>query len=72
MIGIEHPDLGEEVCAVVSLKDGESVTEDELRAFTKEKVAAYKYPRHIQIIEDLPKGPTGKIFKRGIDTSVFV
>ncbi|MGK2931852.1 MAG: long-chain-fatty-acid--CoA ligase [Solirubrobacterales bacterium] len=71
VIGIAQPDLGEEVCAVIALKDGESVTEDEVRAFAKERVAAYKYPRHIQIIDDLPKGPTGKIFKRGIDTSVF-
>ncbi len=72
VIGIEHPDLGEEVCAVISLKEGESATEDEIRSFAKERVAAYKYPRHIQIVNDLPKGPTGKIFKRGIDTSVFV
>jgi len=72
VIGIPHDDLGEEICAVISLKDGESATEDEIRSFAKERVAAYKYPRHIQIIDDLPKGPTGKIFKRGIDTAAFV
>jgi long-chain acyl-CoA synthetase len=71
VIGIPHDDLGEEICAVVSLKEGESVEADEIQAFVKEQVAAYKYPRHIEIIDDLPKGPTGKIFKRGIDTSVF-
>ena len=72
VIGTPHAELGEEICAVVSLKDGESATEDEIRSFAKERVAAYKYPRHIQIIDDLPKGPTGKIFKRGIDTAAFV
>jgi long-chain acyl-CoA synthetase len=71
VIGIPHDDLGEEIAAVVSLKDGESATPDEIRAFVKEQVAAYKYPRHVEIIDDLPKGPTGKIFKRGIDTSAF-
>lgn len=71
VIGIPHDDLGEEIVAVVSLKDGESATSDEIKTFTKEQVAAYKYPRQIVIIDDLPKGPTGKIFKRGIDTSAF-
>ncbi|MGK2956098.1 MAG: long-chain-fatty-acid--CoA ligase [Solirubrobacterales bacterium] len=71
VLGVPHDDLGEEVVAVVSLKDGESATPDEIKAFAKEQVAAYKYPRHVEIIDDLPKGPTGKIFKRGIDTSVF-
>ncbi|MBK5233710.1 MAG: long-chain fatty acid--CoA ligase [Thermoleophilia bacterium] len=71
VIGIPHDDLGEEIAAVVSLKDGASATPDEIKAFVKGQVAAYKYPRHVQIIDDLPKGPTGKIFKRGIDTSAF-
>jgi len=71
VIGIPHDDLGEEICAVVSLKDGESATPEEIQAFVKEQVAAYKYPRHIEIVDDLPKGPTGKILKRAIDTSVF-
>ena len=69
VMGIPHDDLGEEVCAVVAFKDGQSATEDEIRAFAKEQVAAYKYPRHIKIIDELPKGPTGKIMKREIDLS---
>jgi long-chain acyl-CoA synthetase len=71
VLGVPHTDLGEEVLAVVSLKEGESATEDEIRAFAKEQVAAYKYPRHVQIIDDLPKGPTGKILKRAIDISAY-
>ena len=39
---------------------------DELRDFVKARVAAYKYPRHVHIVDALPKGPTGKILKREI------
>jgi long-chain acyl-CoA synthetase len=51
----------------VTLKEGESVDEDTLRDFIKEQVAAYKYPRRIWFLDELPKGPTGKILKREID-----
>lgn len=40
---------------------------DELRAFVKERVAAYKYPREVWFVDELPKGPTGKILKREIE-----
>jgi long-chain acyl-CoA synthetase len=50
----------------VALKDGAEATPDELRAFVKEQVANYKYPRHVWIIDELPKGPTGKILKREV------
>ena len=40
---------------------------DELREFVKEQVAAYKYPRQIWFVDELPKGPTGKILKREIE-----
>jgi long-chain acyl-CoA synthetase len=64
VIGVPDDKLGEEVKAVVSLKQGQSATEEELIAFTKERVAAYKYPRSVQFIDTLPKGPTGKILKK--------
>ena len=64
VIGVPDERLGEEVSAVVSLKAGQSVTEEELIAFTKERVAAYKYPRTIRFVDSLPKGPTGKILKK--------
>jgi long-chain acyl-CoA synthetase len=67
VLGIPHDELGEEVAAAVSLKDGADATPDEIRAFVKERVAAYKYPRVIWIEEDLPKTPTGKILKREIE-----
>ena len=66
VVGVPHDELGEEVAAAVSLKDGESVDVDELQAYIKEQVAAYKYPRTIWLVDELPKGPTGKILKREI------
>jgi long-chain acyl-CoA synthetase len=66
-IGIKHPDLGEEVAAAVALKPGASAEIDELRAFVKERVAAYKYPRHLWLVDSLPKGPTGKILRRSVE-----
>lgn len=62
--GLPHPDLGEEVAADVVLKKGAKVTEDEIRQFVKEKVAPYKYPRLIHMVEELPKSHTGKVLKR--------
>jgi long-chain acyl-CoA synthetase len=67
VIGVPHDDLGEEVGAAIALKDGAEATADELRAFAKERVAAYKYPRRVWFVDELPKGPTGKVLKREID-----
>jgi long-chain acyl-CoA synthetase len=66
VIGTPHAELGEEIGAAVVLKPGTSVTADELRAFVKSQVAAYKYPRRVWFVDALPKGPTGKILKREI------
>ena len=70
VIGIPHEELGEEVAAAVALKAGADTTPDELREFVKERVAAYKYPRHVWLVDELPKGPTGKILKREIEQPV--
>ena len=59
--------LGEEVAAAIALKAGTEATADEIRAFAKDRVAAYKYPRHVWFVDELPKGPTGKVLKREID-----
>jgi long-chain acyl-CoA synthetase len=63
VIGVPHDEYGEEVKAYVVLKEGESATEDELRAWGKEQFAAYKYPRSVEIVDAMPLGPTGKILK---------
>ena len=66
VLGIPHDTHGEEVGAAVALKDGATVSADELREFVKGHVAAYKYPRKVWFVDELPKGPTGKILKREI------
>lgn len=66
VIGIPHPTYGEEVAAMVVLKPGGEVTADDIKAYVRERVAAYKYPRQVWLSDALPKGPTGKILKRAI------
>jgi long-chain acyl-CoA synthetase len=64
VVGIPHPDLGEEVAAVVVLRPGASATTEELIQFVKGQVAPYKYPRRIRLVKELPKSHTGKILKK--------
>ena len=67
VLGVPHDELGEEVGAAVALKDGEECSADDLREHCKEQLAAYKYPREVWFVDELPKGPTGKILKREIE-----
>ncbi|MEO3761397.1 long-chain fatty acid--CoA ligase [Mycobacterium sp. B14F4] len=67
VIGVPHATHGEEVAAAVALRPGAVATADELRAYVKARVAAYKYPRLVWLVDALPKGPTGKILKREIE-----
>src|SRR4051794_33987554 len=66
VIGVAHESLGEEVVAVVAFKEGVEARPEELKDFCKQRVAAYKYPRAVHVVDELPKGPTGKILKREI------
>jgi long-chain acyl-CoA synthetase len=66
VVGVPHAELGEEVGAAVALKPDAEIGAPELRDFVKDRVAAYKYPRHVWFVEELPKGPTGKVLKREI------
>jgi len=61
---MSHPTLGEEVAAAVALKKGAALTEQELRSWLSERLAQYKIPKKIFFLEDIPKGPTGKIQRR--------
>jgi long-chain acyl-CoA synthetase len=67
VLGVPHDQLGEEVGAAVALKDDADASAEELQEHVKKHVAAYKYPRQIWFVKDLPKGPTGKILKREIE-----
>jgi long-chain acyl-CoA synthetase len=66
VVGVPHPELGEEVAAAVVLAPGASAEELEIVDFVKRQVAAYKYPRLVWFVDELPKGSTGKILKREI------
>jgi long-chain acyl-CoA synthetase len=66
VVGFPDERLGEEVGAAVVLAPGTSAEPEELREWLKQRVAPFKYPRRVWILDELPKGPTGKILKREI------
>lgn len=66
VIGVPDDHYGEEVKAVVALRSGSSLRAEDLIGYCKEHVAAYKYPRIIEFVDELPKGSTGKVLKREI------
>ncbi len=63
VIGVPSKKYGEEVCACVIVKDGEEVTEDEIKAYYKANVAFFKIPRYVWFMEDFPMTASGKIQK---------
>ena len=67
VIGVPHDEWGEEIGAAIVLHEGEELAPEEVSAYVKERIAAYKYPRVVWFIDELPKGPTGKILKREIE-----
>ena len=66
VVAVAHADLGEDVAAAVAFKAGASATPEEIRDFVKARVAPYKYPREVWVVDELPKGPTGKILRREV------
>jgi long-chain acyl-CoA synthetase len=64
VVGVPDPYRGETIKAVVSLKAGCEATGEEIKAFARERMAAYKYPRVVEIIAELPKTTSGKIMRR--------
>jgi long-chain acyl-CoA synthetase len=64
VVGVPDEYRGETVKAYVSLRPGASATEEELIAFTKDRLAAYKYPRQIEFLDEVPKTVTGKVLRR--------
>lgn len=63
VVGVPDEDWGDRVCAAVVLGDGAVTTPDELRAFTKNRLAPYKVPKDVLILEDLPRNAMGKVTK---------
>jgi long-chain acyl-CoA synthetase len=66
VVGVPDERLGEEVGAAIVPAPGATVEPEELRDWTRQRVAPFKYPRQIWLLDELPKGPTGKILKREI------
>lgn len=66
VFGIPHPTWIEAVTAIVVPKAGSSVTVDELMVYCREKLAGFKSPKHIAIVEQLPKNASGKILKKDL------
>jgi len=64
VIGVPHSEMGEEIKAFVVLNEGKTATEEELMEYTKGNIAAYKYPRIIELTKTLPTSATGKILKK--------
>ena len=63
-VGVPHELYGEEVKSFVVLREGEETTEEEIIEFCRERLADFKCPASIELIDDIPKGPTGKLLKR--------
>ncbi len=63
VIGIPDDDLGEDIAAFVSLKRAHAAEAEDIVAFCRDRMAGYKYPRHVRIEPALPKGPAGKVLK---------
>jgi long-chain acyl-CoA synthetase len=70
VIGVPDERLGEEVGAVVQLRPGQAATADDLIVLCRERIAAYKCPRSVRFLDQLPIGPTGKILKRELKASL--
>jgi len=64
VFGISHETHGQEIMAAVTLMPDAQATAEELIVYTQERVAAYKFPRRIEIVDALPLGPSGKVLKR--------
>jgi fatty-acyl-CoA synthase len=63
VVGVPDPKYGEELCALIIVRDGETLAGDEIKAFCQGQIAHYKVPRYIQIVTDFPMTVTGKIQK---------
>jgi hypothetical protein len=64
--GMPHPKLGEEVAAAVVLREGQTATERDLQAFVAIRAAEFKVPKKILVLDEIPKGATGKLQRIGL------
>ena len=69
-IGVEDEQFGQRLKAFVVLRDGATLTEDEIKAYVKDNLANYKVPREVVFVDELPRNPTGKVLKRELEATV--
>lgn len=67
---LPHPKLGEEIAAAIVPGEGKTPSEAEIRAFAKERLAEFKVPRQVLILDEIPKGATGKVQRIGLAKSL--
>jgi fatty-acyl-CoA synthase len=63
VFGVPDPKFGEELCAWIKLRAGETLTEEDVKTFCKDQIAHYKVPRYIRFVEEFPMTVTGKMQK---------
>jgi long-chain acyl-CoA synthetase len=63
VVGIAHAELGEDVAAFVILRPGAAASPEELIEFCRARLAGYKYPRRVTVVNELPRSATGKVLK---------
>lgn len=66
VVGVPHPKLGEDIHAFILLRIGQSATPEEIRLYCTDKIADYKTPRRISIVNEFPRGPLGKVLKSAL------
>ena len=71
VVGLPDDERGEEVVALVIAERDGDLDPEVVKAFARERLAAYKYPRHVVVVKELPRGPTGKLSKRDIDRAAL-
>ncbi len=64
VVGVDDPEFGKRLAAFVVLRDGQSLSEDQVKDFVKQNLARYKVPRDVTFVGELPRTPTGKVLKR--------
>jgi long-chain acyl-CoA synthetase len=69
VVGTPHPELGEDVVAFVTLRPGATAAPDELVAYCKARLAGFKYPREVSVLDALPRAATGKVLKSRLSGS---
>jgi long-chain acyl-CoA synthetase len=72
VVGVPHEVHGQDIVALVVPACEGGLDPDAVKAFARDQLAAYKYPRHVMLVDALPKGPTGKISKRQIDGAALL